>query len=142
MQLLERLRFATTTQYADLVYRLDQYLARISTVLNATTLDREWTYTSAAVANGTYPLIVPRDARKVIGVGFILQAGTCDVDVQQGAQTISWETAAGTTLSVTTTAQTDRADSSNVLVADDAVKIVVANVAGAAGLSVTLRTGA
>lgn len=142
MQTLERLRFASDVAYESLRYRLDSYLSRIQSVLNHNALDTEWLWTMEAPANGTYVVCIPNAARKVVGVGFALQAGTCTVTVSQGAQTISWETAGGTGLSVTTTTTTDVAESDHLLVADEAIKIAISSVSGAAGLAVSLRTGA
>jgi len=142
MQTLERLRFAADVGFDALRYRLDSYLARIQSVVNHNALDSEWLWTMEVPANGIYVACVPNAARKVIGVGFVLQAGTCTVTVSQGAQTISWTAAGGTGLSATTTTQTDSAASSNVFVSDDAIKIAVSSVSGAAGLAVSLRTGA
>lgn len=142
MQTLERLRFAVDVSFDALRYRLDSYLARIQSVVNHNALDAEWLWTMEAPANGTYVVCVPNTARKVVGVGFVLQAGTCTVTVSQGAQTISWAGAGGTGLSATTTTQTDSASSANVFVADEAIKVAISSVSGAAGLAVSLRTGA
>ena len=141
MQTLERLRLSAVRSLEEMRYRLDQYLDRIVATANHNALDREWVWTIETPANATYCVHVPNAARKVVGIGVVLQAGTCDVSVTQGAQTVSWEAAAGTTLNVTTTEQIDRASSANKFVADTAVKVAVANVAAAAGLCVALRTG-
>lgn len=141
MQTLGRLRLSVRDGFEAVRYRLDEYLDQIVRVVNHNALDREWIWTLDNPVNGTYLMHIPNEAREVVGVAFALQAGTCDVDVQQGATGISWETAVGTTLGVTTTEQTDTASADNRLVADTAVKAVVANVSGAAGLCVSLRTG-
>lgn len=143
MQTLPDLKFADRDEYPEFRYRITEFLERIVQVVNHNARDFECVWTMETPANGTYPIWVPQSGRKIVSVGFVLQAGTCTATVSHGSgpTSVSWSSAGGTGLSVTTAAQSDTATSGGSVEADSAVRVALSSVSGAAGLSMTLRTG-
>jgi len=143
MQTLPDLKFAERDEYPAFRYRMTEFLERIVRVVNHNARDFECLWTMEAPANGTYPVWVPLSGRNIVEVGFVLQAGTCTATVSHGSgpTSVSWQSAGGTALSVTTAAQTDKATSGGSAAAGSAVSVALSSVSGAAGLSMTIRTG-